>query len=262
MSTPFEPPAAEDDPVRRAQVLARPTLPKRFYAAVAVGEAEGGWVVLLDGRPARTPAKAIAVVPDRRIAEALASEWGAQAEEIDPRRMPLLRLVNSALDGVVHAMAEVREGIAGVGATDLLFYRPEGPERLVERAAAAWDPIVAWAERRLGVRFVLAEGLMPVSQDPAALAALRAAVPEGPPLLVAALHQLATLTGSALIALAIAEGRLTLAEGWVAAHIDEDWTSELWGVDAEAAARRAGYEAEARAAALVVTCLAHGPDRG
>lgn len=261
MTSPFDPLPSDRDPVRRAQVLMRAELPKRFYASAAVGSHAEGFVVELDGRPARTPAKAIAAVPDRRIAEVLAAEWQAQETHVDPRTMPMLRLVNSAIDGVARAQEAVRAGIVGVAEADLLFYRPEGPAGLVARTSAQWDPILRWAEGRLATRFVLAEGVMPVAQSPEALAAVAAAVPEGPPLLLAALHQLATLTGSTLIALAVAEGAITLETGWAAANLDEDWTSELWGVDAEAAERRRAQEEEARIAALVLECLIPKPEQ-
>ena len=191
------PAVAPDDPVAKARASIRPDLMKRFYAAVSVErEAEGGFRVLLDGRPVRSPARKPLAVPRETVALAIAAEFDAQATHIDPSRMPVTRLVNSTLDGVVEAAEAVADEAASYAGSDLLFYRADGPDRLIARQTATWDPIVGWAERRFGARFRLAEGVMPVAQDPAALAAVRAAMPADPwPL--AGLHSATTLTGSA-----------------------------------------------------------------
>jgi len=254
MSGPFDL-DVPDDPVRRAQVLARPELPRRFYAEAAVAEAEGGFVATLDGKPTKTPGGLPAVVPSRELAAAAAAEWAAQGSHVDAATMPLVRLVNAALDGVAARADAVVDSIAAYAGSDLLCYRPDGPERLVARTTALWDPVLAWAEERLGARFVLAAGVMPVAQPPETLAAVRRAIPDGPPLLLAAVQVLTTLTGSAVLALAVAYGRLSFDAAWEAAHVDEDWNIGLWGTDAEALARRAWREAEARAAARVVAAL-------
>lgn len=244
--------APANDPVEKARASVRQDLMKRFYTAVTVEPAEdGGFKVLLDGRPVRTPARKPLAVPDERVARAVAAEFDAQTTHIDPAKMPVTRLVNSTLDGVMDAAEAVADEAAAYAGSDLLFYRAEDPERLVQRQTATWDPIVAWAETRFGCRFHLAGGVMPVAQDPAALAAVRAAMPADP-FQLAGLHSATTLTGSALIARAMLERRLTLDEGWAAAHLDEDWNVELWGEDAEASARRAYRRAEMDAAALLM----------
>lgn len=255
MSDPFDlgPPA---DPVRRAQTLAKPELPRRFYAAVGVTESAGGFAATLDGKAAKTPGGLVAAVPTRDLAEALAAEWDAQTTHVDAATMPLVRLVNAALDGVAANAAAVADSVAAYAGSDLLCYRPDGPERLVARTTALWDPILAWAEARLGARFVLAEGVMPVAQPPQTLEAVRRAVPTEPALLLASVQALTTLTGSAVLALAVVYGRLDIDAAWAAAHVDEDWNIELWGSDAEAAARRGFREREARAAARVAVALA------
>lgn len=235
------------DPVRRARELSRGDLPKRFYTDVAVAEEEGAYAIHLDGRPVRTPARASLRVPSRPVAEAIAAEWARQGDRIDPATMPLTRLVNTALDGVASELEATADDIAKFAGSDLLCYRAEGPERLVERQTRNWDPVVAWAEKRLGVRFHLAAGVMPVNQDPAAVPALRAVLPDAV-LPLAALHTITTLTGSALLALALHDRHLTPDEAWNAAHIDEDWEIELWGEDAEAVARRAFRRSEFDAA--------------
>jgi chaperone required for assembly of F1-ATPase len=235
----------------KAKALSRRELPKRFYTEASVTEGPDGWAVLLDGRPLRTPSRRPVEVPDRALAEALAGEWRAQGTHVDPGTMPLTRIVNSTIDGVADEAEAVADEVARYAGSDLLFYRAGTPERLAERQTAAWDPLVAWAEERFGVRFRLAEGVMPVEQDPAALAAVRAAIPTDPWML-AALHTVTTLTGSAVLALAVAERALPPDAAWAGAHIDEDWNAELWGEDEEAAERRAFRKAEFDAAVLLM----------
>jgi chaperone required for assembly of F1-ATPase len=241
-----------EGPMQRAQRLMRPELPKRFYKSAEAAKQEGGFGILLDGRPVRTPAKTLVTVPDEKVALALAEEWNAQAEVIDPEKMPLTRLVNSAIDGVAREQEAVRAEIVKYAASDLLCYRAEGPERLVDIQRAAWDPVLDWAEGTLGARFRLAEGIVFVDQPVEALEALAAALSRLDIFRLAAASVVTTLTGSAVLALALLEGRLTLEEAWAAAHIDEDWNAELWGEDEEAAERRARRFAEMKAAARVI----------
>ncbi|BDA84768.1 ATPase [Aureimonas sp. SA4125] len=242
--------------------LNRPELPKRFYTAVSVVTAEGGgFSIELDGRGLRTPLRRKLVVPTRALAALLASEWEAQKERIDPATMPLTRLANTVIDGIADDPGSVRADLAGYIETDMLFYRAGYPERLVERQRAAWDPIIAEAERRIGSRFVLAEGVMHAAQPPASIAAFRQRIDAvEDPFAVAALHQMTTLTGSALLPLGIAEGWLDADLAWEAAHVDEDWNIGLWGGDAEAEARRAARYADMRAAVILLQALA--PESG
>ncbi len=235
----------------KARQVARGELPKRFYKAARAGKAGDGFRVLLDERPVRTPAKAVLAVPDEVVAEALAAEWNAQGAVIDPGTMPLTRLVNIAIDGVPAVAGQVKDEIAAYAGNDLLAYRADGPERLVARQTELWDPIVAHAEKRLGLRVRLAEGVMPVDQDAALVPAVRAALPDDP-FALAGLHTVTSITGSALIALALLDRRLDAAAAFAAAHVDEDWNIELWGEDAEAARRRAFRKGEMIAAALLV----------
>jgi chaperone required for assembly of F1-ATPase len=243
------------DPVEAARRAMRPPLPRRFYRQAGVEEGEGEFRIVLDGRPVRTPARRPLAVPSHALAAAMAAEWDAQGEIIDPAAMPLTRLANSILDGVLAVPAAVAAEIEKYLGSDLLFYRAEGPQALVERQARHWDPVLAWARDALGARFVLAQGVMYATQPPAALAAARAAIP-GDPWRLGALHAITTLTGSALLALALLHGRLSVDEAWDAAHVDEDWNMEQWGRDAVALARRAARRAEMQAAATVLAALA------
>jgi len=243
------------DPVEAARRSVRRSLRKRFFQRAGTGPEEGGGIpILLDDRPVRTPAQRRLAVPTLPLALALAAEWEAQGEFIDPALMPLTRLANSILDGVADAQEAVAGEIGKYLASDLLFYRAGEPPGLVERQAALWDPVLDWVRAQTGARFVLAEGVMHVAQPAGALAATQALVPEDTWRLGAA-HVVTTLTGSALLALALTHGRLTADQAWAAAHVDEDWNIAQWGEDELAGERRQAREAEMRAAALVLEAL-------
>jgi chaperone required for assembly of F1-ATPase len=245
-----------NESIRRAQVLMKTPEVKRFYETADVAEAEGGYAVRLDGRIARTPSKAKLIAPTRALAEAIAAEWAAQGEIIAPAGMPLTRLANTALDGVAKAMPETAKEIAGYAGTDLVCYRALEPEALVARQAAAFDPVLAFAEEAYGARFVLAGGIIPVKQPEDSLRAIRAAV-EGyaDPFALTALHGLTSLSGSVLIALMAARGAMSAQEAWRAAHVDEDYQNEFWGVDEEAAVRREARGRDFSAAAFAISAL-------
>lgn len=240
------------DPRKAAQGATPRELPKRFFKSAAIGDVDGGFALLLDGRTAKTPARNMLAVPDRGLAEALAREWDAQVDLIDPGKMPLTRLVNTALDRVSGEMEAVRADIVKHAETDLICYRAEGPASLVDAENLAWIPLTEWAERELGIRLMLAEGIMFVPQDPASLATVGDVIRPYDALRLAALHVATTTTGSVIIALAIARGRLTVGEAWQAANVDEDWQMSLWGRDEEVMARRALHFAELEAAGLIL----------
>ncbi|MBB2794684.1 UNVERIFIED_ORG: chaperone required for assembly of F1-ATPase [Rhizobium pisi] len=244
------------DPIRRAQIQMKKPLPKRFYAEVAVAEHEGGFAITLDGKMVRTPARQVLAVPTEALARLVAVEWQAQGEEIDPVTMPATRLVNTALDGVATNTQAIFEDILRFSSSDLLCYRADGPELLVERQRERWDPVIDWAANDLGARFILIEGVMHHEQPREATAAFAVTLARHQsPMALAALHTITTLTGSAILALAFAEGRLTVEEVWSLAHLDEDWTIEHWGRDEEAEERRAKRFVEFKAAADVFFAL-------
>jgi chaperone required for assembly of F1-ATPase len=227
---------------------------KRFYAHAGVVEAPAGFAVTLDDKPIRTPSGQALVAPNRQIAEDIAGEWEAQQEFIDPLTMPLTRLVNSVVDAVVDRVDAVTEDVAKYFGSDLLFYRAGYPEALVAREAEHWDPVLFWAADALGAHFILTEGIVHVRQPDAAIAAARAALPSDA-WSIAALHVITALTGSALLALALLRGVLDRDQVWKAAHVDEDWNIEKWGVDEEVAARRAARLVDFRAAAGLLKAL-------
>ncbi len=243
------------DPTESARRSVRPQLRKRFYRRAAAAAGEGGFALLLDGKPVKTPARRALTAPTAALGAALAAEWNAQEQVIDPARMPLTRLANAVIDSVAAAPEAVVAEVAKYLGSDLLYYRAETPAGLVERQALAWDPVLAWAKDALGARFMLAQGLVHVAQPPEALAAAGAAIPRDPWRL-GAVASIAGATGSALLALALAQAAVEPKAAWAAAHVDEDWQMQKWGADADALARRAFHEAEFQAAALVLRELA------
>ena len=245
------------DPSEAARRSARPQR-RRFYRSARVDEGAGTFPILLDDRPVRTPARRALEAPSRALADALAAEWNAQGEFLDPAGMPLTRLANSIIDGVVDAPEAVAAEIGKFLACDLLYYRADRPEGLVARQIQHWDPLMGWARDALGASFVLAQGINFVAQPEAALKAARAAIPQHPWRL-GAVHSITTLTGSALLALAVDAGRLSAQDAWTAAHVDEDWNMELWGRDELALERRRLRWAEMEAAASVLALLPDPP---
>ena len=240
-------------------------LPKRFYNEVSVeadtpqGPQSGGaWNLLLDGRPVRTPGKAALAVPSGALAEAIAEEWRAQGEFIDPESMPITKIVNTAIDGVTGREKEVAADIIAFAGSDLVCYRAEKPVELVVRQKEAWDPVLRWAQDALGARFVLAEGVMPIEQPDDAIHAFASAIEGCGALELCALHVMTTLTGSAVLPVALARGAMSAEAVWSAAHVDEDFQIAQWGEDEEAIERRERRSKEFQAAARILETLAIG----
>lgn len=229
---------------------------RRFWKAASVEAEGGGWQVLLDGRPIRTPGKLPLVMPTRALAQAIAAEWDAQADVIDPNTMPLTRAANSAVEKVTPQFAAVADMLAGYGGTDLLSYRASGPATLAERQAAAWDPLIDWAARALRAPLKITEGVIPVAQDAGALARLRARLDDLTPWQLTALHDLVTLPGSLILGLAVLEGRLDADAAHALSRIDETFQAERWGRDDEAEAAAAARLDAMRVAARLLDLLA------
>jgi chaperone required for assembly of F1-ATPase len=242
------------DPQEAVRRTSRGPQRKRFYASAGVTETPKGFAIALDGKPVRTPSRRRLTVPVRAIADSIVAEWNAQKEAIDPATMPVTRLANTVIDAVSDRAEAVADDIAKYLDSDLLFYRAGHPEALVAREAELWDPVLFWAAGTLGAHFILTEGIMHVRQPGQAVAAARAALPADPWSL-AALHMVTTLTGSALLALALMQGALDEDQVWAAAHVDEDWNVQQWGVDEEVAARRLARYLDFRAAAGVLRAL-------
>lgn len=222
----------------------------RFYKAASARPAEGGFEIFLDGRPVKTPARVPLVVPTLALAEAIAAEWQAQGDKIDPRSMPLTGLANAAIDRVAPDPAAFARSLAVFGESDLLCYRADAPAALAARQAELWDPLLAWARCRFDVDFELVCGIIHPPQPGPTLGRLAQAVAAHSPFELAALSPLVTISGSLLIALALVEGVIDLDAAWAAATLDEVWQAQQWGEDAEAAAtlaaRRRDFDAAAR----------------
>lgn len=212
---------------------------KRFWKDATVLEAPGGFTVVLDARPIKTPAKAALVVPTGAMAQAIADEWQAQGDQIDPQSMPMTRSANAAIDKVQTQFDEVAGLITAYAETDLLCYRAVSPVELVARQAAAWDPLLAWSSARWGIEWQVTAGIMPVAQAPETLAVLRAHVTGFTPFELTAFHDLVAMSGSLVIGLAVTEGHAPADALWDVSRIDEAWQAELWGADDEAEATAA-----------------------
>jgi chaperone required for assembly of F1-ATPase len=228
---------------------------KRFYKVAAAVREEGGSGVSLDGRPVKTLARNSLLLPTAALAEAIAAEWDDQGEEIDPRAMPLTGLANAAIDRVAPDPGAFARSLARYGESDLLCYRAEGPQPLVRRQADLWDPLLDWASRRFGVDFEIVHGVMHRPQPAATVAALTEAVAGRDSFRLAALSPLVTVSGSLLIALALAEGEIGLEQAWSAATLDEAWQAEQWGDDPLAAAAHDARRRDFDAGYLLLTLL-------
>ena len=219
--------------------------PRRFYKAATAGEAEGGFAVLLDGRAPRTPAGARLVLPTLSLAALVAAEWDAQASEIDSALMPATRLAATAIDRVSAVRDEVADEVARYAGSDLLCYRAEAPTGLVAAQAAAWDPLLGWADEALGLTLTAVSGIIHKAQPDASLARARALALELDDFGLTGLAQAAGLFGSAVLAFAVQRGRMSGQEAHALARVDEAWQEERWGVDDEAADRTAARLDEA-----------------
>lgn len=207
---------------------------KRFWKEATVEEGDGGFRVMLDGRMVRTPAKALLEVPRADFADAIAGEWRAQDEVIRPLTMPFTRSANAAIDKVAPRRAEVAGILCDYGDTDLLCYRAEGPEGLVQRQAEAWDPALDWADATFGARLEPRTGVMHAPQRPAALERLAVPVREMSAFQLAGLHDLVSLSGSLVLGLGAAFDWRATDDIWALSRIDETWQEEQWGRDDEA----------------------------
>ena len=221
---------------------------KRFWNSATAEPCDGGFTVRLDGRPVKTPAKAAFVLPTLAMAQAAAREWDAQHGAVNPDTMPVTRAANSAIDKLSVQFDEVVALLAAYGGTDLLCYRATGPEALVARQAAAWDPLLTWAAQDLGAALVATAGVMHVAQPPQSLARLHALTAAFDQFRLAAFHDLVAISGSLVLGFAVVRGRISAAESFDISRIDETWQAEIWGVD-ETAAELEAFKRQAYLAA-------------
>lgn len=210
---------------------------KRFYKEVSVSPGDEGFAVALDGKPVKTPAKASLMLPNAALAEAVAEEWREQEEDITPEDMPLTRLANSALDRVATAREKVIDGTAAYGASDLLCYRAGEPPELAAAEAEAWEPYLDWLKEAHGVEAKVTSGILPVEQSNELKAALRAVVAGYDDFALAGLNMATAISGSLIVALAVAGGFAEAEDAWEVSQLDESWQATHWGIDDEALER-------------------------
>ena len=243
------------DPAALARGGQPRALPKRFYAEVTATPRGDGHAVHLDGRPLRTPGKLVLILPTASLAEAIAAEWAAQKDQIDPLTMPLTRLANSVRDQVDGREREVRADIVKYAGSDLVCYRADSPEGLVAAQARAWDPALDWARRVLGCDLAVGTGIVHVAQSAQSRAAIETAIAPLEGFRLASAHVMTTLLGSVVLALAVLHRQVTADDAWAAAHVDEDWQIAKWGADAEAVRRRDARLVEFQAAVRLCDLL-------
>jgi chaperone required for assembly of F1-ATPase len=219
--------------------------PRRFYAEAKAGPAQGGFAVLLDGRTPRSPTGRPLILPTLGLAELVAQEWDAQAEEINPAAMPATRLAWTALEVIPVARAETAAEVARYAGSDGVCYFADGPAELVELEERRWGPVIGWAERALGVEFRRVQGVLHQPQPPATLARIEALAAAQSDFALAGLAFGAALFGSAILAFALRLGELTADAAFELSRLDETFQEERWGVDAEAAARAEALAKEA-----------------
>jgi chaperone required for assembly of F1-ATPase len=209
---------------------------RRFWTDVSI---DADRAIRLDDKPVRTPGRVPLALPTGGLADAIADEWRAVGEKVDPRAMPLTGLANAAIDRIAPDPAPFAAGLAQYGESDLLCYRAESPDQLIARQEAAWDPLLDWARERYDIHFETVAGVMHRAQPPATIARLAEATAARDAFALAGLSPIVTITGSLIAALALAEGVVDADTVWAAAQVDEDWQAELWGEDTLAAETRA-----------------------
>ncbi|MCP1200710.1 ATP12 family chaperone protein [Notoacmeibacter sp. MSK16QG-6] len=240
------------DPTQKAREQMRRPLPKRFYKNADVGETDdsSGYAVLLDGRVVKTPGQKVLAFPTRDMAALVANEFADQVDVLDPLKMPVFRLANSAAEGVAENMMAVADDLVRFAGSDLLCYRAEAPEGLVENQRRAWDPVLVWLCDDIGADFKTTGGIVFTEQPADALETISRHISTyDNPFQLAAIHSMTTLTGSVMLALAVAAEKFDAETAWSAAHVDEDWNIALWGEDYEARKRRETRWIEMKAAA-------------
>ncbi|MDW3096778.1 MAG: ATP12 family protein [Alphaproteobacteria bacterium] len=230
-------------------------LSKRFYKVAASAKRDDGFAIILDDRELKTPGRTAVRVPNAELGEAVAAEWEAQASHIDPSTMPRTRIVTTAIDRVSLDNGPAIDEIVGYAGTDLVCYRADDPEELVALQGQAWDPLLEWFAGATGTRLKATSGIIHVQQDDDALRQVGLLLNEVDPISLTALHTLVTLSGSAVIGLAMLKGHLDAKDAYAASRVDETFQINKWGEDEEAAERAAFHKVEFDAAAEVLRLL-------
>ncbi|VAW19850.1 hypothetical protein MNBD_ALPHA12-276 [hydrothermal vent metagenome] len=222
----------------RAQALDKKQLAKRFYKKVSIGERDGLFSIELDGRGTKTPGKVPVLVPSRKLAQLIADEWAAQETHIEAHAMPMVRLVNSAIEGGAGVVEALRAEIIKYAGNDLLLFRAESPRELVKMQEQHWDVVLTGLARQFGIKFHPVIGIVHHDQPQNTIAELAKSLEEADHFALAALVSITGLTGSGLLAIALRGGLINGPDSWAAAHVDEDYNAKMWGADTQALARR------------------------
>jgi len=230
--------AHRNDGYGRAQHLNKVELPKRFYKDVGVGATPGGFAVTLDGKTPRTPGQVPVIVPQQPLAEAMAAEWAAQQTHIDPATMPIVRLINSAIEAGEDRLPALRAEVVKYAGNDLLLYRADTPRELIAEQERVWDAVLVALARHFDIAFQPTVGILHQPQPAATIDRLDAAMAEVPLIETVTLNSLTGITGSGLLAIALREKLIDAEAAWTAAHVDEDHNIRLWGDVDEARDRR------------------------
>lgn len=228
---------------------------KRFWKEVTVAREDGGWGIALDGRPVRTPQRAPLAVASAALAEAIAAEWRDVGETIDPSAMPMTGLTNAAIDLATPDLAAFAAPVAAYAESDLFCYRDARDAALQAEQSAVWNPLLAWAEARYGIEFVLTQGVLPVDQPAATVATLKGAALEQDAWRITALTPLVTIGGSLVAGLALLEEAFDADALWQAVSLDELYQERRWGADSEAQKARATHKRDWDNAARFLTLL-------
>jgi chaperone required for assembly of F1-ATPase len=212
----------------------KPSLKKRFWKEAAVVQTEDGYNVTLDGHPVRTPSKSALVIRYRSIADQIAAEWMAQEEEVDPTTMPATRMVNSVIDKVSINADAIVEMLSEYAGTDLLCYRATTAQSLIDEQARLWDPLLQWSADVLNAPMNVTSGVMFTTQDEASIQVYSLKLKNLNHYQLAGVHDLITISGSAVIAVALISNHISMEQAWAAATVDEAWQEKQWGADDEA----------------------------
>ncbi len=228
---------------------------KVFWSEVDVAAHDGGFQVRLDGRVVKTPAKALLLVPTRKLADEIAHEWRSLDQKVDPEKLPLTKLANAAIDKVAVQSGAITAMLAEYATTDLLCYRATAPKGLADRQEQIWQPLLDWFTQEHDVRLEVGSGVMPIRQAAEVLPACTALLNRYSAFELAAVYDLVSLSGSFVIGLATASEHITASEGWAASRVDEDWQISEWGADEGALLLAASREKAFERAAFVLGLL-------
>jgi len=231
---------------------------KVFWSDVDVGQSDNGFKVLLDGRDLKTPAKSTLQVPTMALAEGIAAEWRSlkdKKDKIDPEALPLTKLANAAIDKISVQSEPIIEMLAEYATTDLLCYRATSPKGLADRQEQIWQPLLDWFSDTHDVGLEVGSGVMPIRQPTQVLTDCAALLKSYSHFELAAVYDLITLSGSFVIGVATAAGKIEITDAWAASRIDEDWQIAEWGEDEDAMSLAATRQNAFERAAFVLTLL-------